>query len=188
MTSSTTNPPVDNRTIDDHTIDDRTIDDRTIDDRAVDDRAARDRAQENQAQEARPGPSSADPARGWAEAEAHILEQVASLTMWEAERWAAAYEHQLPRISLMAHRVSYLQAAGGSPELDYLLGAFARIDAAVVASSWAQPFGEPLAQHERVGDRSLAVTETMAAVNAVARYAITAVVITDEHVLPASQT
>jgi hypothetical protein len=115
-------------------------------------------------------------------AEEHILEQVASLTIWEAERWAAAYEHQLPKISLMANRVSYLQAAGGGAELEYLLGAFARIDSAVMESSWARPFSEAMAKRERVGDRTLAVTETMAAVNAVARYAITAVVITDEFV------
>lgn len=121
--------------------------------------------------------------RGWHVAEEHILEQVASLTIWEAERWAAAYEHQLPKISLMANRVSYLQATGGgSAELEYLLGAFARIDSAVMESSWARPFCEAMAKRERVGDRTLAVTETMAAVNAVARYAITAVVITDEFV------
>jgi len=80
----------------------------------------------------------------------------------------------------MAHRVSYIQASGGSPELDYLLAAFDRIDAAVLASSWARPFGEGPSANDRVGDHTLAATETMAAVNAVARCALTAVVLTDE--------
>ncbi len=127
-----------------------------------------------------------DVAQGWAGAEAYIVEEVSALTIWDAERWAATYERQLPKISLMAHRVSYLQAAGGSPELDYLLEAFARIDAAVMEAGWARPFGEALATRDRVGDRTLAVTETMAAVNAVARYAITAVVIADD-VAPTSR-
>lgn len=131
------------------------------------------------------GAFDTDRERGWARAQEHILDRVSTLTIWEAERWAAAYEHQLPKISLLAHRVSYLQAAGGSREADYLLNAFARIDSRVVEASWARPFSEPPATQERIGDRTLAVTETMAAVNAVARYAITAVVLADGFVLDA---
>lgn len=117
-----------------------------------------------------PGPTD-DPA--WLKAEEHILDRIASLSMWEAERWAAAHDRHLPRISLLANRLSFLHATGNSPRQTYLDGAFTRIDEAIDELGWTD-IGDPgteLAQ---------AVLETMTAVNAVARHAITSVVLGED--------
>lgn len=112
----------------------------------------------------------------WVNAEEHILKRIGSLTMWEAERWAAAHERQLGQISLMELRVSYLHATGESAEWNFLHDAFARIDSEIEQLDWT-----PCAtgQHDD-DDRIVALEETVGAVSAVARHALTAVVLADE--------
>lgn len=122
-------------------------------------------------------------AEGWVTAERHIIDSIGSLTMWEAEHWAAAHDRQLPQISLMAHRVAYLQVAGGSPESDYLELAFERIDHAVRTMGWATAGTADGAG----SDRTLALGETLTAVAAVARHALAAVVLFDEDALTATR-
>ncbi len=114
--------------------------------------------------------------QAWVTAEEHILKRIASLTMWEAERWAAAHERQLGQISLMELRVSYLYAAGESHEADYLRLAFSRIEAAIAGLEWAPC---STGEHDDT-DRIMALSETVGAVTAVARHALTAVVLADE--------
>ena len=116
-------------------------------------------------------PQAAPRPDAWAAAERHIIERIGALTMWEAERWAASYEQQTARISLLANRVSFLEAAGGSAECDYLTEAFARIDDAIGELGWMTPAGARFDQ---------AVAETLGAVAAVARYALTTVVLADD--------
>ena len=114
--------------------------------------------------------------RAWATAEEHILKRIGSLTMWEAERWAAAHERQLGQISLMELRVSYLFSAGESVEADYLRLAFSRIEAEIARLEWAPC---STGEHDDT-DRIMALGETVGAVTAVARHALTAVVLADE--------
>lgn len=125
--------------------------------------------------------SDAQISPAWVTAEEHIRKRIASLTMWEAERWAAAHERQRGQISLMELRVSYLHATGEAAEWDFLREAFERIDSEIQQLDWT-----PCAtgQHDDV-DRIVALEETVGAVGAVARHALTAVVLADENDLAA---
>ena len=110
----------------------------------------------------------------WRDAEEHILGRVTSLTRWDAERWAVAHERKQAEVSSMAERVSYLEASGGSDSCTYLAAAFARIDAAVAELDWAT-------SSEDDTDLVGALGETIAAVKAVARHALSTVVFADHY-------
>ena len=110
----------------------------------------------------------------WLEAEDLIMRQIGRLGRWDAERWAAGHERQLPRISLMALRVAYMQAAIDSNKNSYLEAAFDRMETAVASLDWAMP--QPGFDPEQ---RS-ALAETVLAVTEVAQHALTAVVLARE--------
>lgn len=110
----------------------------------------------------------------WRDAEEHILGRVISLTRWDAERWAVAHERKQAEVASMAERVSYLEASGGSDSCTYLAAAFTRIDAAVAELDWAN-------SSEDDTDLAGALGETIAAVKAVARHALSTVVFAEHY-------
>jgi hypothetical protein len=116
-------------------------------------------------------PASADaPDPAWNQAEQLIIDRVTGLSRWDAERWAAAHERQLSRISLTAMRVSYLRVARSGGAGDYLGAAFDRIGQAVSQTSWAQVSTLGGEQGEVMDEIVLAVTE-------VAQHALATVVL-----------
>lgn len=114
-----------------------------------------------------------DPAN-WRDAEEHIHERVASLTRWDAERWAVAHERKQAEVASMAERVAYIEANGGSEACTYLAAAFHRIDATVAELEWVN---SPEDDTDLVG----ALNETIVAVTAVARHALSTVVFADDY-------
>ena len=110
--------------------------------------------------------------QAWTQAEELIVDQIASLTRWDAERWAAAHERQLPPVSFRALRASFMQAAINSDKDIYLETAFKRIEGVVTKMPWAD---------RRIVDAKArpAVKETSTAVAQMAQHALVAAVLAE---------
>lgn len=108
----------------------------------------------------------------WIRAEERIVDRIGSLTRWDAERWAAAHERQLPLVSLRALRASFMQAAINSDKDIYLETAFRRLQGVVTKMPWADL---------RIVDAAArpAVKETSTAVVEVAQHALVAAVLAE---------
>lgn len=122
----------------------------------------------------------------WIEAEAFIIDRISGLSRWDAERWTAAHEREVPPVSMRALRASVMQAAINARKSDVLEAAFERIEHAVATSAWATPTGDAHAHADANsnadGDRAFeeAVEEAAEGVTGIAQHAMAAVVLAEE--------